>query len=182
MRYDPNLGHRRSIRLKGYDYASPGAYYVTVVTRDRICWFDLPSCRGIVEKEWDSLPRRFPTLRLDAFVVMPNHVHFIVWLGEAHTGASVETQFNCAPRVRVSPIGQRVKVDKMHPTLGRVVRVFKAAITRRMRLSGGTGFAWQRNYYERVVRNERELNAIRQYIRDNPVNWAQDAENPENVG
>ena len=101
---------------------------------------------------------------------MPSHVHFIVCLG------SVGAQ-DCAPTFG-SPIGQR-QVDKMRTTLGQAVRAFKAAITKHIRLAGADEFAWQRNYYERTVRNERELNVLRQCILDSPSKWAEDAENAE---
>jgi len=99
--------------------------------------------------------------RLEAFPVMPSHVHFIAWLGGMATESRAHTQG--------SPIGKR-KVDQMRPTLGQVLRAFKAAIARRIRLASADGLSWQRSYYERVVQNERELNVVRQYILDNPSN------------
>ena len=182
MKCTPEKHHRRSIRLKGWDYTSHGCYFVTIVAHERICWFDTPAVREVVEHEWAGLPNRFPTLGLDAFVVMPNHVHFIIWLNPPDVGAQtvVGAQFNCAPTnsTPLSPMGQRFQVHRERPTLGQVVRTFKAATTRRIRQGHLDGFAWQRNYYERVVRNERELQAIRQYIHDNPACWAEDIENP----
>ncbi len=193
IRYDPDKHHRRSIRLKGYDYAQAGAYFVTIVTRERECWFKWPRFHAIVEREWYNLPNRFPTVRLDEFVIMPNHVHFVIWLNppmESHAIGMqpVGAQFNCAQSgtqsdwapadADANPIGRPFTVDRERPTLGQLVRAFKAVITRRIRQAGGEGFAWQRNYYERIIRNERELHAIRRYIRDNPTRWAEDLENP----
>ena len=79
-KYDPQKHHRRSIRLKEYDYSSPGAYFVTVCTKGRECVLDDPVVAGIIRDVWHALPRWFPTTALDEFVVMPNHVHFIVWI------------------------------------------------------------------------------------------------------
>ena len=79
-KYDPQKHHRRSIRLKEYDYSSPGAYFVTVCTKGRECVLDDPVVAGIIRDVWRALPRWFPTIALDEFVVMPNHVHFIVWI------------------------------------------------------------------------------------------------------
>ena len=79
-RYDPDRHHRRSIRLKGYDYRSAGAYFVTICARQRECVLDDPVITGIITDVWHALPGWFPTIALDEFVVMPNHVHFIVWL------------------------------------------------------------------------------------------------------
>lgn len=187
--YDPEKHHRRSIRLKEYDYTQAGAYFVTICARHRECPFGqvagdemvLNDAGRMVQDAWEELPHRFPTIRLDEFVVMPNHVHFIVWLNPPeHVGTQCRGAINCAPTT-VTPIGQSSTVDRQRPTLGQVVRTFKAVITRRIRQAGGHGFAWQRNYYERVIRNDRELNAIRQYIRDNPARWAEDKENPNRI-
>lgn len=169
-RYDPDRHHRRSIRLQGYDYSQPGAYFVTIVTHERLCWFEKRPLRDIAESEWQGLTQRFPTIDLDEFVVMPNHVHFIVWLCPPDSPAGA--RFNRAPTVSES-----FTVNPQRPTLGWVVRTFKAVITRRVRQIEA-GFAWQRNYYERVIRNDRELNAVRRYIRDNPLCWPEDSENP----
>lgn len=182
MQHNPFLPHsRRSIRLRGWDYASAGAYFVTIVTRDREAWFDHPMFRVIVEQEWYGLPKRFPTIRLDEFVVMPNHVHFVVWLDPPTAeSASAGTQLDCAPLEDTmdSPIGCSFTVDPKRPTLGWIVRTFKAVVARRIGQVGGQGFAWQRNYYERIIRSERALQAIRRYIRNNPNRWTEDREFP----
>ncbi len=82
MKYDPTKHHRRSIRLKGYDYQKAGAYFVTICTKNREDVFEDSVLNMIVNDVWKSLPLWFPTIGLDEFVVMPNHVHFIVWIGE----------------------------------------------------------------------------------------------------
>jgi len=110
-------------------------------------------------------------------VVMPNHVHFVLWLDPPAVGA----RFNRIPNRAPATVGGRYVYDKNRPTLGQVVRTFKAVITRRIRLGGETGFGWQRNYFERIVRNDRALNAIRQYIRDNPMRWHLDRYNKDAV-
>lgn len=79
MEYDPQKHHRRSIRLKGYDYHNPGAYFVTICTKNRECVLDDPIVNAIVHDVWYALPSWFPTIELDEFVVMPNHTHFVVW-------------------------------------------------------------------------------------------------------
>ena len=80
MKFDPNIHHRKSIRLKGYAYSSAGAYFVTICVKDRECILHDPIVSGIIMDVWDALPKWFPTIALDEFVVMPNHIHFIVWL------------------------------------------------------------------------------------------------------
>ena len=130
-RYDPQKHHRRSIRLKGYDYSQPGAYFVTLVTHQKGCWFERLEFRAVVEREWRGLLDRFPTIRLDEFVIMPNHIHFIIWLNLSDV--PVGAQLNCAP----TAVGQSFTVDPERPTLGQAVRAFKAVVTRRIRQTGG---------------------------------------------
>jgi REP element-mobilizing transposase RayT len=88
MRYDPNFHHRRSIRLPAWDYRERGAYFVTICTHNRECTMSDPSLAGAVLKTWQSIPDHFPSASVDEFIVMPNHVHGIVWLdGAAAVGA-----------------------------------------------------------------------------------------------
>jgi REP element-mobilizing transposase RayT len=120
----------------------------------------------IAQAAWNELPRRFPLVELDAFVVMPNHVHGIILVG---------AQFIAPPDV----LGKSKQGVMNHaPTLGEMVRAYKAASTRLIREADIPHFAWQRNYYEHVVRSEESLNRIRQYIFDNPARWEFDRENP----
>ena len=174
MKYDPDKHHRRSIRLKGYDYAQPGAYFVTIVTQDRACLFgavadgdmQLSNAGEIAKATWHELHARIPSLGLDAFVAMPNHIHAIIMVG---------AQF-IAPSDGFGETNQGV--INHAPTLGEMVRAYKAASTRLIRQADAPDFVWQRNYYEHVVRDEESLNRIRQYILDNPARWEFDRENP----
>ena len=189
-RYDPKKkDHRRSIRLKGYDYAQPGAYFVTIVTQDRACLFgavadgevQLNNAGQIAKAAWDELPARFPSVRLDAFIVMPNHVHGIIMVGAQFIAPQKTPPTNVGAQFIVPPDGfgaTNPGVMNHAPTLGEMVRAYKAASTRLIRQAGTTDFAWQRNYYEHVVRDEESLNRIRQYVLDNPARWAFDHENP----
>lgn len=149
---------RRHPRLRNFDYASPAAYFVTACVRDRMCVLGSvaggivrPSALGrLVAACWRRLPLHHEAVEVDAFVVMPNHVHGIVILPERAT--------------QVSPL----------PV---VVGAFKACATR----AAGRPL-WQRGYHDRVIRDERELTAIRQYIADNPAAWEADRENPARRG
>lgn len=81
MKYNPDIHHRRSIRMKHYDYSRNGAYFVTLCTIDRACYFDLfPKLRDIVDGEWHNIPERFPNVELDEYVIMPNHFHGIIMI------------------------------------------------------------------------------------------------------
>jgi REP element-mobilizing transposase RayT len=178
---------RKPLRLKNYDYTRPGAYFVTICTRQKIQFFALPEHAAIVSDVWGKLPEHFPTIELDEFVVMPNHVHFIVWLTESEAGAASNADANVVgASLNEAPTATRTfrrpRFDKHRPELGEVVRRFKAVVTRRLRKSGEAGFRWQRNYYEHIIRDERALNAIRQYIRDNPQRWHLDRYNPRAAG
>ncbi len=173
-RYDTNRHHRRSIRLKGYDYSRAGAYFVTICTQNRAHLFGevvegemrLNTFGEIVQAVWFDLPHHYGHVQLDAFVVMPNHVHGIIVLTADPIGAG----FKPAPTGR-------------YP-LSEVVRAFKTFSARRINHMRGTPGVpvWQRNYYEHIIRNDRELNAIRRYIFDNPQHWYADQYNTERVG
>ena len=137
----------------------------------------------IAKAAWDELPARFPSVRLDAFIVMPNHVHGIIIVGAQFIAPQktpptiVGAQF-IAPSDGFGTATIDQGVINHAPTLGEMVRAYKAASTRLIRQAGTPDFAWQRNYYEHVVRDEQSLNRIRQYILDNPARWEFDRENP----
>ncbi|MBI1908828.1 MAG: transposase [Deltaproteobacteria bacterium] len=168
---------RHSIRLEGYDYSRIGAYFVTVCAWRREWLFQTDAVQTIVQKTWDQLPDRFLNIKLDEFVIMPNHIHGILWIHSA-----VGAQF-IAPIKDDNTTNKGVIVTKgvinHAPTLGMVVRYFKARSCYRIHRLDPSVAVWQRNYYEHIIRDEPELNRIRQYVRDNPKNWNQD---PENVG
>ncbi len=245
--------HRRSIRLRGYDYSSPGAYFVTICTQERECVLDDPIVSGIIQDVWNALPRWFPTVTLDEFVIMPNHVHFILWIQspdavapqtgvgatlavapdaiapdavapnvaapdavapQTGVGATLAVAPDAvapdavapdavapdavapdavapdavAPNVAanewVVPKPQRVNLN---PTLGDVVGTLKSLVFKVyldwVQTHDPTRQAsfWQRNYYEHIIRNKQELDAIRDYIRQNPDRWHADRDNPDNL-
>jgi REP element-mobilizing transposase RayT len=188
LKYDPRIHHRRSIRLAGYDHAAPGAYFVTLVTRGRECLFGEVSPDGLVrlnddglmiEAEWIKLPKHFPQARLEDYVVMPNHLHGIVVAGRGEASASSQLPSNerGADASPLQPHGTH------RGSLGAIVQNHKSVSSRRLNARRGTpGLpAWQRNYYEHVVRNRADLDRIRRYIRDNPARWAADSLNPNTV-
>ncbi len=181
MKFNPEIHHRRSIRLNGYDYAGDGAYFVTICVQGRECLFGkvaegdvrLNPAGEIVKDVWERLPERFPAIVLDQFVVMPNHFHGIIVMNDV--GALL-----AAPRM--SDVVTQGAASGA-PTLGGIMRAFKSvsAITiNRLRDNSGVP-VWQRNYYERILRNDGELDRARRYIRENPLKWDSDRENPVNV-
>lgn len=180
MSYDPNIHHRRSLRLKGYDYRQAGAYFLTICTHERACVFGdvmngvmvLNDAGLLVQDEWHKLVERFPHLFLDAFVVMPNHVHSII-----HVGAQFIAPSDMVENAAHSKTADSSAMNRA-PTVGNIVRTFKAASTRRVRQGVLDTFAWQRNYYEHIIRNDQALSRIREYITNNPLQWSLDRENP----
>lgn len=180
-RHDPDRHHRRSIRLKGYDYSSPGAYFVTICTHRQEPLFGevgdgemvLSKFGQIAHDEWLASPNIRREIELDAFVVMPNHIHGIVWIVVGATGRS--------PLHGQSPLRPRGPAPK---SLGAFVAGYKSAVTKRINQRRDTPGhpVWQRNYWEHIVRTERALDAIRRYIADNPVRWSLDRYNPAATG
>lgn len=187
MRYDPDRHHRQSIRLRGYDYTQAGAYFVTIVVRERECLLGdviddemhLNDYGRIVAAEWQKIPARFPHVTTDASMVMPNHLHGIIVIG-----GGVEAKH--PPAISNLPLPLSADASPLRPTgttpgsLGAIVQNFKSTSTRQvnaLRHTSGLPL-WQRNYFERIIRDERELNRIREYILNNPLKWALDAENP----
>lgn len=172
MIYDPTKHHRRSICLKGYDYSQPGAYFITLVTQDRACLFGeivdgemrLNDLGAIVAWTWQDLPNHVRNVVLDAFIVMPNHVHGIIVLTDdpGVVGAGSE------------PAPTRCYA------LPEIIRQFKTFSARRINALRGTPGVpvWQRNYYEHIIRNEQSLHRIRLYIDRNPARWSLDREKP----
>jgi len=205
---------RRSIRLKGYDYARAGAYFVTVCTWRRECLFgdvadgemSLNDAGKFVATTWDDLPARFAAVQLDAFVVMPNHIHGILLLMspiDTHDLCTEEPAKQGGPRK--SPLTAKPPARTAHfsrslpralssaaiasptpqpkvsgPTLGEILRAFKSisavGVNRRLHRQGLA--LWQRGYYEHIIRDPQSLDQIRRYIEANPFAWPTDRENP----
>ena len=162
--------HRRSIRLSNYNYAAQGMYFVTICTHDRQKLFGdiadgvmrINDIGGIVCQEWLRSEHIRCEIQMDEWIVMPNHMHGIVIINNNTVGA--------AGRSPLRPHG-----PAKH-SLGSLIAGFKSVATKRINeLRGLPGIpVWQRNYYERIIRNGSDLNRIRQYIRDNPRNWEND--------
>ncbi|CAG0960755.1 hypothetical protein ANRL2_00843 [Anaerolineae bacterium] len=176
------------MRLTGYDYTQAGAYFVTLVTHQRELLFADPILRRAVETLWQAIPKHSPAVALDEYVVMPNHMHGVLWITGAGRGEALAHAIQPTGIVSMSDI-----LADMHSTanasplrmlpgsLSAVVGNFKSITTRRLnRIRRTPGeVVWQRSFHDRIIRNERELAAIRQYIRDNPANWEIDSENPQ---
>ncbi len=186
MSHDPAQS-RRSIRMQAYDYSQPGAYFVTMCTQNRVRLFgdiadgemDLTAAEQMVENVWEELSAVYTGVEIDAFAVMPNHVHGIIVLGEATADIAPRVEsVGAAPRGRPgfgTGTGQTQGSAPTDPvgklSLADVVARFKTMTTRRsaqgVRHAGWPPFPgrlWQRNYFEHVIRDEPDLDRIRRYI------------------
>ena len=184
MPYDPQRHHRRSIRLPGYDYTQPGAYFITIVTHQRMPLFGeivdgemrLNEYGQIVHAEWfqAAVVRPYVVLHRDEFVVMPNHVHGIIWIVDVGGGA---TRVGATRRVAPTPIPPR---GPNAGSIGAIIGQFKSITAKRINALRDTPGApvWQRNDYEHIIRDDHALARIRDYIQSNPQRWADDQENP----
>jgi REP element-mobilizing transposase RayT len=171
--YDPAKHHRRSIRLRKYDYSQAGAYFVTLCTRDRECLFGdvvneemaFNEYGNAINETWIWLGEQYEYIMLDEYIVMPNHFHGILVIHEDGRGGS-----------RTAPTYDPVK----RKPLGRLIGAFKTVSTKRIneiRKTPGS-VVWQRNYYEHIIRNQHDLHDIRQYILYNPLRWEEDESYP----
>lgn len=179
MTYNPCKHHRRSIRLKKYDYSQKGAYFVTICTNQKKCVLGgvedsgivLNEIGQIVQKTWTKLSMYYTGVDIDKFVVMPNHLHGIIILTDYCRGGVTPP---CSMGEATSPLRE--------PTLGQIVAHFKYRTTKSINQISNTlgNRIWQRNYYEHIIRNEDDLSEIREYIITNPLKWEMDSENPNN--
>ena len=172
MKYDPTKHNRRSIRLKGYNYAQPGYYFITICTDRKFCLFGAIANNQLHLNEfgriafacWQAIPEHFPRIKLDRFVVMPNHVHGILIMTDAGRGKALPCPYE-------GKFGKPVA-----GSIPTIIGSYKSVVTKQInilrQLKGTT--VWQRNYYEHIIRGEESLNRIRNYIVNNPLSWTRD--------
>jgi REP element-mobilizing transposase RayT len=183
MKYDPDIHHRRSVRLKGYDYSQAGIYFITICTQNRECLLGeiineamkLSQFGSIAQQQWFEIEKRFPDIELDEFVVMPNHIHGI--LIHKFVGAPLAGAQNANDKIQTTVKGA--------PVLGSVIGGYKSLVIhhclQHIKDSDSKialGKFWQRNYHEHIIRNEASLEKIREYVVNNPINWPVDELNP----
>jgi len=179
MAYNPRIHHRRSVRLAGFDYLQPGDYFVTICTKNRVCIFgEVTNCDvqlspvgEIVNQDWIAVPNHYSNVKLDAFRLMPNHIHGIVTIKE-RTKTKIKDS-------------KHQKGDKRPAhSLSSLVCSYKSGVTNRLH---GAGYfprksIWQSRFYDHIIRDDVSLYMIRQYIELNPLMWEFDMENPRAKG
>jgi REP element-mobilizing transposase RayT len=188
MPYNSHIHHRRSVRLKGYDYSQEGLYFVTICCQDKICRFGkivdgemvLNENGKIAYDEWIKLEERYLQAAFDVFQIMPNHIHGIIAINDV--GATLA----------VAPLAvtQNGAIDdnivfaerataRVAPTVGNIVGAYKSLVmTKCLELykskNEQMGKFWQRSYYEHIIRNEKACHHICDYILYNPIQWKDD--------
>ncbi len=157
--------HRRSIRLRDFDYAGCGGYFITFCTHQRARLFgvvrddslQLTALGRCAERCWLAIPGHFPTIVLDSFVIMPDHVHAILWIARRRADGSDRGE----PSSDGTPAG----------AVGSIVRGFKIGVTKWAHANTSIRRVWQRNYYEAIIRDPAAAHRIRRYIANNPPRW-----------
>lgn len=199
MEFAPDIHHRRSIRLTGYDYSQEGLYFVTICTNNHQCLFGeiingvmkLNDVGKIVLEQLNAIPQRFAHIDVDEYIVMPNHIHTIITVGAPLAGAQYQTSGaqNQTAGVDINNMATAKEraTARVAPTVGEVVGAYKSLCVHHClkwisKNEPGRimGKIWQRNYYEHIVRNDEDLNRIREYINNNPGQWEMDKLHPRN--
>lgn len=204
MKYNSQKHHRRSTRLKDYDYSQSGTYFVTICAHNRACLFGnitdnkmiLSTIGEIARNILSEIPAHFHNVELDRHVIMPNHIHGIIIIKQNNNPGLIyrphENNHCCMDSIdrtkennyrRRGLINQTpthwILMKNANVTLGKIIRHFKAKSTKFIHNNGHSSFKWQRNYYEHIIRNEKELHGIRHYIIHNLLKWDLDRENPQ---
>lgn len=172
-----------SARLKDWDYSAPGYYYVTICTKNKKVLFGkvveieeepgatthLSPIGMIIDACWKEIPEHHRNVTLDDFVILPNHLHGIVVI-EEHDSELVETPYMASLHANKNDQGHH-RPEWKPGSLGAVIQQFKRACTHRIHQAGFADFAWQPRFYDHIIRNEKDLARVQQYIRENPVAW-----------
>ncbi|HSW88307.1 MAG TPA: transposase [Candidatus Saccharimonadales bacterium] len=165
-----------STRLKGYDYSQNGIYFITICTKNREPYFGeiisgnmyVTEIGKIVQKFWMEIPQHFPFVTLDKFVVMPNHIHGILMINKDKP-FGVETQ-------HIASLREGEYINKFQPqsmNISSIIRGYKAGV-KTWTVKNNIDFAWQPRFHDRIIRDERELHTVQEYIKNNPKNWEKD--------
>ena len=178
-KYNPQIHHRKSIRLKDHDYSRDGLYFITICCKNKECLFGeiqreemiLNEYGAITNHCWLHIPEHFPDAILHTHIVMPNHIHGIIEIAQPEIPYANVGAENFQPLHHA----HRNQFQKMIPrSVGSIVKGFKIGVTKWFRENTDIETVWQRNYYEHIIRNEQDYRTIAQYIRNNPSRWNDD--------
>ncbi len=165
--------------MPDWNYEADGAYFITICVKNRKCILgeiingkmELSGIGEMVQKYWDQIPEHFGNIQLDEFVVMPNHIHGIVVINNLRCVHCRDVACNVSTGNIMSRISPKPK------SLSTIIRSFKSAVSNWCHKNNFAFFQWQPRFYERIIRDENELNQIRKYIRNNPIKWDLDRNN-----
>jgi len=172
-----NFHKRQSTRLKGYDYSRSGGYFVTICTRNQSLFFNHAQLGNIAKNYWVEIPKHFPDIELDEWVIMPNHVHGIVMIVDSsRRGVQLNAPTTESSIDRTGPVSSNYysRISPKKGSLGVIIRTYKGMVTKTSRDFGIDYFGWQRGYHDQIIRNRQELDRIRKYIIENPAKWELD--------
>ncbi len=199
-----DLRERKNIRLNGYDYSQNGSYFVTICIKDKhnLLWEnDAPECRGelcsseketpklssigkIIDNEINKIPEIYENVKIDKYVIMPNHIHLIILIdgvcNDGKTPENIQNPKDCGhphitpkttqtPVVGANCVRPSCSSAKEPPTISRIIKQFKGSISKQIGYS-----IWQKLFYDHIIRNNEEYNKIWQYIDENPMKWQND--------
>ena len=169
----------KSIRLPDWDYSSNGAYYITICTKNRECLFGkivdgkmtLNDIGAIIKQCWYDLPNHYENCKLDEFVIMPDHVHGIIIIDNDHKFPIVVEAIHELPLRKKQQL-QQTRKSRRQMLIPKIIGRFKMQTTKSFHeIKHTSEKLWQRDYFEHIIRNENELNHIREYIINNPLKW-----------
>jgi REP element-mobilizing transposase RayT len=191
-KYNPEIHHRKSIRLKGYDYSQDGFYFITLNCWNRNHYFGeiqngvmfLNDLGKIAHEEWKNTPKIRPYVILHEFVIMPDHLHGIIELRGIQLNSregrmplkSREGRMLFAPTIELIDSSKNITSSNTNfkspsHTIGAIIRGYKSAVTKQSKSHIKEFPLWQRDYHERIIRNKTAFCTISRYIRNNPQNW-----------
>jgi len=181
----------KSSRLEGYDYSREGAYFITICTKDKKCWFGgvvdgkivLSNEGKIVNEEWQKTSEIRDNVDLDAYMIMPNHFHGIIVIqnNTVETTRGVVSNKKNRGKIKIETFQRNVSTGTVANSLGSIVGQFKSKCTKRIQKHINSHFAWQPRFYDHIIRSHESLDKIRNYIYNNPVKWEFKWEYPDNM-
>jgi REP element-mobilizing transposase RayT len=196
MKYNREIHHRQSMRLKGFDYASPGYYFITICAQNRECFFgnisqgilELNDAGEMIKDGWKNLTQRFNHILLENYVIMPNHLHGIIHIKGSQPFQTINDYFKDREKIINNTELINPPSGTLKNSISRIIQAFKSISTNRyiesVRIHNWPPFEkhlWQNNFYDYIIRNMKELCEIRRYIKNNPINWESDEYNPINL-
>jgi REP element-mobilizing transposase RayT len=163
------IRNRKLNRLTGFDYSNEGYYFVTICVKDKTEWFGeikdgrmmLNKYGKIIKNRWVWLPKQYFYIQFDEFVVMPNHFHGILSIGNGHDNVG----------------NARERSLRKMKSLSELIGAFKTTSSKLIHRTGLLEFQWQKSFYDHIIRNEQDLTRVREYIVNNPLKWEEDEEN-----